>query len=253
MALLITNIYRYPVKGLSGEALDSVRLSAGSGLPRDRRFAIAHSTTKFDSSAPEWAPKTNFAMLMRNARLAKLNSVYDDESGVLTLFRDGKQVARGDITSRLGRDLVGQFLSAFLGEEIRGAARIIDGGDHMFSDHKNKVVSIIGLASLRDIERVAGESIHRLRFRANFYFDGAKPWQEFDWVGKEIEIGAARLAVTACIDRCAAINVNPESGERDRNIPKELQRGFGHINTGVYARVITPGQVREGDEIKPCL
>jgi len=253
MTLSIRNIYRYPVKGLSAEPLDSVCLSAGLGLPQDRRFAIAHSTTKFDPSAPEWLPKTNFAMLMRNARLAKLNAVYDDESGVLTLLRDGKQVARGDITSRLGCTLVGQFLSAFLGQEIRGAARIIDGGEHMFSDHKNKVVSIIGLASLSDIERVAGDTVHPLRFRANFYFDGGKPWQEFDWVGKEIEIGDTRLAVTSRIVRCAATNVNPETAEGDLNIPLTLQRGFGHVDTGVYARVITPGSVREGDKIKPCL
>jgi uncharacterized protein YcbX len=38
---IITNIYRYSVKGLSAQALSKTYLQAGSNLKADRRFAIA--------------------------------------------------------------------------------------------------------------------------------------------------------------------------------------------------------------------
>ena len=46
-------IYRYPVKGLSGEKMDKVVLTPGECLPHDRRFAIALGSTRFDPEHPE--------------------------------------------------------------------------------------------------------------------------------------------------------------------------------------------------------
>ena len=37
----VEHIYRYPVKGLTAEALEEVALRAGECLPEDRRFALA--------------------------------------------------------------------------------------------------------------------------------------------------------------------------------------------------------------------
>jgi MOSC domain-containing protein YiiM len=50
--------------------------------------------------------------------------------------------------------------------------------------------------------------------------------------------------------RCAATNVNPETAMRDMNIPATLQKTWGHADLGVYARVITGGTLRPGDEIQ---
>ncbi len=100
-----------------------------------------------------------------------------------------------------------------------------------------------------DLERVTGAAVDPLRFRANVYFEGAPAWAEFDWLGREIAIGAARLRVTARIDRCAATHVNPETAARDMNVVKALQRGFGHIDMGVYAEVISGGEIATGDGI----
>ena len=40
MPITISAIYRYPVKGLSPEKLQSATLTPGRCLPYDRRFAI---------------------------------------------------------------------------------------------------------------------------------------------------------------------------------------------------------------------
>ena len=52
------------------------------------------------------------------------------------------------------------------------------------------------------------------------------------------------------IDRCAATNVNPASGDVDMNIPLSLRKGFGHIDCGVHAKVIMGGTIRPGDSIE---
>lgn len=249
MTLTLAQIYRYPVKGLTPEPLSRVALSPGQGLPQDRRFALAHGSTSFDVAAPTWMPKTKFLMLMRNERLARLRTHFDEASGVLTVQRDGKTVASGNILSQTGRTIIEEFFAAYMGAEALGAPKLLEAPGHMFSDVARKVASIIGLASIRDLERVARAPVDPRRFRANFYFDGGTPWQEFDWVDREFRIGGVRLRGIKRIERCAATNVDPETGARDLNIPLTLQRGFRHMNTGIYAEILDAGDVRIGDEV----
>ena len=249
MPIAVADICRYPVKGLNAEHLDGVELTPGEGLPHDRRFALAHGSTRVDPDAPEWQPKTNFLCLMRDEKLAQLRTSFDPDSGMLTINRAGKQVVRANAADPMGRMLIGQFFAGFMAGAARGAPRLVEAPGHMFSDTRAKVVSIINLASVGDLERVVRQPVEPLRFRANLYIDGAPAWSEFDWVGRDIAIGEARLRVTKRIDRCAATNVNPETAERDRNIPRALQHGFGHIDMGIYAEVVAGGTITKGDSL----
>lgn len=246
MSITVQDICRYPIKGLNAEHLDSVRLDVGEGLPHDRRFALAQGSTKFDSASPTWLPKRNFLMLMRDEKLAQLRAHFEPDSGMLSIERGGKQVVRAKITEPMGKTLIGQFIASFMAGSTRGTPRIVEAPGHMFSDVRYKCVSIINRASAKDLERVVRDTVDPLRFRANIYIDGAAPWSEFEWIGKEITLGDARLKVAAPIDRCAATNVNPETAQRDRNIPLSLQRGFGHTDMGLYAEVVGAGDVTKG-------
>ncbi|MFQ5774854.1 MAG: MOSC domain-containing protein [Kiloniellaceae bacterium] len=249
MAITVADICRYPVKGLNAEHMDRVALAPGEGLPHDRRFAVAHGSTRFDPSAPQWLPKTNFLMLMRDEKLARLRAAFDADSGVLTISRAGKQVVHAKATEPMGRTLINEFFAAFMGASVRGAPRLVEAAGHMFSDARHKYVSLINLASVHDLERVVRQTVDPLRFRANLYLEGAPAWAEFDWVGREIAIGAVRMRVAEPIERCAATNVNPTTAERDLNLPLALQRGFAHANMGVYAEVLTGGEFRRGDTL----
>jgi len=245
----IESIWRYPVKGLSGDRLPHASLAAGEGLPFDRAWAIAHGTTQFDPEAPEWLPKANFLMLMRNERLAQLATRFDEATRQLSVLRDGRQVASGNLDQPIGRKLLEQFFAAYCAGELRGHPRVVAAPGHMFSDSRRKSVSIIGLATLTDIERVAHRTVDPLRFRANLYLSGTRPWEEFYWLDREIRIGEVRLRVTKRIDRCPATEVDPRTGARDLPVPKLLLANFGHVDTGVYAEVIAPGRITEGDDL----
>ena len=51
------------------------------------------------------------------------------------------------------------------------------------------------------------------------------------------------------IVRCAAVNVDPDTAQRDLAIPQALQRRLGHADCGIYAEVITGGTIGAGDTI----
>lgn len=246
----VTSIYRYPLKGFSPEALAAVALTLGEALPYDRAYAVENGRGRFDASDPRPLPKVNFLMLMRNERLATLTTSFDPETHVLTILRSGKQVARGDLSGKLGRQMIEQFLAAYLKDDLRGPPHIVQAPGHSFTDHPEKRVHIVNLETVRDLERLLGKPVNPLRFRANVYVDGVPAWEELRWLGQVIELGAVRLSVSERTVRCEATNVDPATGVRDLAIPRLIERHFGHQDCGVYAEVLVGGTVQPGDTLK---
>ncbi len=245
----VSSIYRYPVKGLSPDPLDTVECIAGETLPYDRSYAIENGPSRFDPAAPRHLPKTSFLMLMRDERLATLETRFDDDRQTLTILRAGKQVAEGRLDDPMGRKIIEQFMSAYMNFALRGAPKIVHAQGHSFSDVPVKCLHIVNLASVRDLERAARQAVDPLRFRANIYIDGIEPWTEFKWLDKDIRIGNAKFTVFDRTRRCDATNVDPANGMRDMNIPSRLTRSFGHSDFGIYARVSEGGRIAVGDSV----
>ena len=246
----IQAIYRFPVKGLSGEPLASTVLAAGQTVPADRIYAIENGPSGFDPAAPAYFPKQRFLMLMRNERLAMLDARFDDASHTLSLRRDDREFVRADLHTTQGRVAVQKFFADFCADELRGPPKILHAPGHSFSDVAKKVVSIINLASVAAIEAVIGLPIDPLRFRANLYIQGWPAWQEFDLLNRQIAIGgSAQLRVVKRIVRCAATNVDPRTGVRDLAIPDTLMRTFDHADCGIYAEVLAGGPIAIGDSV----
>ncbi|EDP65543.1 hypothetical protein BAL199_12821 [alpha proteobacterium BAL199] len=249
MSMTVAGLRRYPVKGLSAQALDTVELSPGCTIPHDRRFAIAHGTAPIDQASPKWLAKAHFLQLMSNPRLAALTAEYDEATETLALKRHGRMIAHGVLSTANGRTVIEQFFAAYMKAELRGAPRLVDRGGEAFTDADAPFISIINPASVGDLERVVGKPVDPARFRGNLLLAAAAPWVEFGWVGRRLRIGAAELVVEARIGRCAATNVDPDSGQRDLTVPRDLRRGFGHDDCGVYARVTVGGRVTPGDTV----
>jgi uncharacterized protein YcbX len=245
----VSALYRYPVKGLSPEALQRASLAPGASVAFDRAYAIENGGGRFDANAPRHLPKIHFLMLMRDERLASLATKFEDTTETLSVLRDGKQVARGQLTTGIGRRLIEQFIAAYMKAELRGPPKIVCAAGHSFSDVAAKCLHIVNLASVRELERTLGRPVDPRRFRANLYVDGLEPWAECGWLNQEIEIGPVRLAVFARTTRCEAINVDPATGARDMAIPAHLQRTWGHTDFGIYARVVQGGELAVGARI----
>lgn len=251
----IEYLYRFPVKGLTAEAMEVAEVEAGGAIPWDRAFALAQGDAPFDPAHPEWLAKQNFMCLMANARIAKLRATFEPRTGMLSILAPKDDRAHRDGISEnalteAGRARIAAFLAGFLGDEARGSPRFHYVPGHAFCDQRSKVVSLINLASLRDYEAKVGARRHRRRFRANVWFTGAPAWSEFDWIGREIQLGGAVLRVVKRIDRCRATEVHPETGERDVEPLAELRTLYGHTDLGVHAEVVEGGRFAVGDSIE---
>jgi uncharacterized protein len=244
-------IYRYPVKGLSPERLARTELGVGATLPADRLYAIENGPSGFDPTAPRYQPKQRYLMLMRNERLARLRTLFDDATHTLVIQSDGREAVRANLRTAEGRAQVEQFFATYCADELRGPPRVLSAPPFSFSDVAAKVVSIINLASVAAVENLVGAPVHPLRFRGNVYVTGWPAWREFDLLGQEIAIGATvRLKLVKRIVRCAATNVDPDTGIRDLSIPTTLMQSLGHADCGVYGEVVGAGEIAIDDQLR---
>jgi uncharacterized protein YcbX len=195
-------------------------------------------------------------MLMRDEKLARLQTRFDDHTDELRVEQGGTTLLRASLADAEGRRRAGAFFDEFLAGEVEGPLRVVEAPGHSFADARRKpnattdqYVSLINLASIAALEQSIGAPVAPLRFRANVYFEGVPAWGELDWLGSEITAGDARLRVISAITRCAATQVNPTTAERDLDIVGGLQRGFGHNLMGIYAEVIEGGEIAQDDAI----
>jgi hypothetical protein len=258
MTATITSLYRYPVKGLSAETLQRVALDVGQCLPHDRRFAVALGSTEFDAAQPQWLSKTHFIMLMRDESLARLATRFDPRTAMLTIAEAERVLLQAPLTETDGQRAIAAFFDAFLGDAVPGPLHVLEAPGHAFADARpkpnattDKYVSLINLASIRDLEGKIGREVDPLRFRANVYFDGVPAWTEQDWVKPErlIDVAGTKLRVIAAITRCAATEVNPATAERDIKMVAELMRHYDHNLMGIYAEVVGEGTIAIGDTL----
>lgn len=113
MVTKIDALTRFPVKGLSGQSLDSVQLEAGMGFPCDRKFRFARPNSGFDPANPMPLLKTKFYMLARDSILALLSTQYDEQTGVLSIAAP-QSTRQFDITTTEGKENASLFLKTYL-------------------------------------------------------------------------------------------------------------------------------------------
>lgn len=251
----VVSLTRYPIKGLSGEPLNSVDLTAGTAFPCDRVFAFRRPHVRFDEARPAPLQKTQFYMLARDAELANLSTRYDEVTDTLTIAS-----ASGEATFVLStpEGVAGaeEAIAAALGLADDERPRLTRGGVHRFTDVSvvspvfMNAISLINAASVRSFEGKTGHAVDVRRFRGNVVFEGWPAWSELQLEGSRVRMGEATLKVLLRTQRCAATTVNPDTAERDVQVPKLLTSTVGHMDMGVYAEVIEGGTVRPGDTIE---
>jgi hypothetical protein len=247
---IVTALYRYPLKGFSPEPLEGAQIAAGGTMPFDRAFAVENGPSGFDPVAPAYYRKQSFLMLMRNERIAKFSTRFNAASGDFKVFNEDALQVEGSLVTETGRLLIEAWLAGAFRDELRGPPRILAAPDHSFSDKPAKVLHIVNLQSVRALSERLGRPIDPLRFRPNIVIDGAPAWSELAWEkGAEVRLPGITLAMESRTTRCAATNVDPQTGRRDMQIPEALTAHFGHADFGVYLVARTAGTIGVGDQL----
>ena len=248
MSGTIANLYRHPIKGFTPERLEAATLTAGAYFPCDRIYAVEDGPSGFDPDHPAFISKSKFTVLAKLPRVACARTIYDDASSQITISAPKVESLTADLTEDDGRKALANWLARFLGEDVRGPLKVLPcAPDHRFTDDPTGHVSIISLASVRDLEARLGVPIDPLRFRANIYVEGWPAWWEMDQKGQALRFGEALLEVTKPIIRCAATHVDPGTGLRDLDLVKALFDAYGHQYCGVYAKIVQGGTIAIGD------
>lgn len=255
MVAKVESLMRYPVKGLSGQSMQSVQLQSGQGFPCDRQFGFARPDSGFDINDPKPLPKTKFYMLARDARLALLNTEYDDNTGMLSLT-SAQATGQFCITESDGKKAASEFLGNYLELPDDEIPELFQASPHRFTDvsvvsrEMMNAVSIINLDSVKAFSTALGQDVDPGRFRGNILVSGLPAFSELDSVDSSMRIGNARVKFVKRTKRCPATEVNLLTGERDIKVPKLLRQHYGHMDMGVYCQVLEGGVICPGDELE---
>jgi uncharacterized protein YcbX len=251
----IAQLYRYPIKGLSPQPVESVDLRAGGGFPFDRMFALARPDGQYSEKEFVPLPKRQYFMLMKDERLAGLTTHLDVDSLQLTIQVRGHEVLVADLGTDAGILQLREFYARVLDLPAGSLPVFAQQDNYNFSDSANasrqlmNSLSFINLASVRDLEQRIGRPVDPLRFRANVYLDGLEPWEERRWVGSRFSIGDVHFRGLEETTRCAATEVDPRTARRDIPQPRLLVENYGDDIIGLFAEILTDGTLRVGDEL----
>ena len=246
MAELI-EIWRHPIKSHGREKLSSVELKAYQTLPLDREWAVAHEKSDADGSI--WASCQNFSRGSKAPMLAAVNAKWEDATRTMTLTHPRLSELTFDPYEKEGRDRFIEWARPLIPKNRAQSTRLVHATKRGMTDTDYPSVTIGNLASHRAVSQKLGRPLSHLRWRCNFWLEGLSPWEEFEWVGKNIQIGKVIFQIKEPVERCLATTANPENGQRDTDILGTLQT-WGHKNFTVYATVGNDGLLKIGDRFK---
>ncbi|MGI9465469.1 MAG: MOSC domain-containing protein [Aestuariivirgaceae bacterium] len=247
----VAKIYRYPVKGFTPDALESTGLTAGAGLPFDRCCGFTSGNLPDPPVAGGWVPARTFLQLTVYPELARFKAQFDDEAQSITVTApDGRSASA---TLRDGGDFTD--VDTLIRSHFEAGPHAIPelhvqapGRGHW--DFTDTGISLINLASVRELAQAVGDEIDPLRFRGNLFLDDMPAWSEFAMIGRRYKIGGAVVEITRPAMRCAATTVDPATADTGLNVPAILRKLTGHLYCGVYGRVVETADIGHDDRLE---
>jgi uncharacterized protein YcbX len=234
----VLELWRYPVKSLQGERIDSVAVTA-DGLEGDRRFAI------FDvGSGLGLTGRRVPELLFASARLTEGGGVEitlpdgsaADDDDALSVWL-GRQVALRSVTSDVTRSYENPV---DFEHEATSPWMTFEGAEGPFHDSRSVRVSLVSTGTIG--------SWDRRRFRANVLLDGEG---EDALVGSRVRLGEATLEVTKQIARCVmTTRAQPGGIERDLDVLRTIVRERAAC-LAIGALLLESGRVHVGDTLIP--
>ena len=226
----VKQIWRYAVKSMAGEQLESCTVGL-RGIPGDRGWVLTDATTG------------KFATGGKNPLLMQCSARYRaaPRNGFIPqvdiCFPDGLQAGSDlpDINTRL---------TELLGKPVSLSASAL--GDQ-FDAYPIHVLTSASLERMSRLNTQAKWDVRR--FRPNFLIEtepGIEGLVEFDW--KQVRVGNVGLRCEMPAERCAMATYAQAELPKDPSILRSIVE-IADQNLGVYASVISIGEVRIGDPV----
>ena len=246
----IQNLYRYPIKGFSPQSLKTAKLHKNKGFSFDRFWALEIGDQEFDSTNPSYLKKGRFVQLLSHPKLALLKCQFDSDTNEISIHHQDNSLGVFNLSEPSEKIKLEQVIIEYLDDKNLDKLNLVSAPEHHFSDIPQAAVSLINLASVKDLEKTMQASIDPLRFRGNIHVQGLEPWQELSWAGKSIWGNGEKLFdIFENIGRCLATHVNLDTGERDLAIKNQLLKTYNHSQCGVYLISTSDSEISTGMEL----
>ena len=256
----VAALYRYPVKGFTPEAPETLTVLDSGRIAGDRALAFRFA----DSGLPEdaWSKKYGFAVLVNTPGIARLDVRLNHEALRLSVSLDGQLLVE-DGLDEAGRSRIAEAIEHFVlslpenplvnHRERRPLRLIGDGVTPRYQDSEQGQITLHSRESIASVARALRQAdVDELRFRSNIVIDGVAEWGEQDWIGRNIRIGAVRFEALRPKVRCLATHANPTTGERDLPVMQTLVREFQQQEP-TFAIALTSagsgGEIHVGDTV----
>jgi uncharacterized protein len=229
-------IFRYPVKSMAGEPMESARVG-WHGIDGDRRLALRR--TQAQNGFP-WLTASKLAEMI-----------------LFKPVRNGEGID-ADLPTHV-RTPEGTELEVF-GDELRVELERRHGSPVEMTYIRSGIfddasISVIATDTIQEIGRLSGASADTRRFRPNVVvrLHESGPFQENAWVGGTLSFGdpveGPRVSVTMRDTRCMMINLDPDSAQSSPEVLKSVVRN-NDKNAGIYGTIIRTGEIAVGQPIR---
>jgi uncharacterized protein YcbX len=275
----ISQLWRYPVKSMAGERIDSTTLT-WRGIPGDRGWAVYDESRNGVTGAKRLpllrscraryvrepvagaaSPPAEIALpdgttLMTDARDAapRLSEYFGRPVSLRALGPTGTDSAprltsAGETPEAL-RAMMGLLpdepmadMSEFSSEKL-----LLLRQDNFFDAFP---LHVLTRTTLNTLARLAPESVwDERRFRPNLFVEASEPegYPEVTWIRRRLRAGAAAIEVVTGCPRCVMVTQPVDDVPQDHRVMRVLVRETRH-NAGIYAGVAEEGELRVGDGI----
>lgn len=261
----VVALWRYPVKSMLGEELDTAQMTE-RGLLGDRRFALVDGETGKVASAK--FPRKWPTLFAHRATYIEPPADTRALPAVRITLPDGRAIRSDDadvdrvLSADLGRevtlnqsapeapsleeywpDIEGLNHRDAITDEAMAPATFFDAG----------MVHLLTTATLDRLGQLYPEGrVDVRRFRPNLVLattDGQIGFVEDAWVGRTVSIGdEVRIRITRPCLRCVMTTLEQDDLPRDPGILRAAAQ-HNDVKVGVYASVVRGGRVRCGDEV----
>ena len=254
----VQSLWRYPVKSMRGEELSEAFVGF-SGVYGDRLFAFTSSSSP--KGFPFLTGREQRQMLLfrprfrhpdkaeRPPNLADAQSIAPGLNPVIASPDDlavDVEDPGGEMLAIEDPALIRALLARLKEEQTLTLLR----SERAMTDCRP--ISLFSVQTARQLGDEIGTIVDMRRFRPNITMDlgNGAGFGEDSLVGRRLRIGSRTvLSVLERDPRCAMIGIDPETGERDPAILRQVSRGHDGM-AGVYAAVLVEGAVRPGDPIE---
>ena len=231
----VAALFRYPVKSMRGEALETADLG-WHGLAGDRRLAFRRT---IDRGGFPWLTASRLPELLLFAPFRREpGNGQDLPTHVRT--PDGEEL-----------ELFGEKFAADVGRRHGAPVEMMRLDRGIFDEAS---ISLISSATVGDIARLAALPSDVRRFRPNVMFASVSgvPFEEDEWVGGILSFGegpeAATIGITNLDERCSMVNLDPDSAHPSAEVLKAIVRERNN-RAGVYGTTIRRGRLAVGQPI----